>query len=195
MLNVFTLVNGRLFQEEIPSAEALVWQLRHLRRAPSQLARIAPRASTPDPPVRKQDEVPRELHVLIVEDDPDLARVLGFYVRHALGDVETRTAPDGVAALEAVRLQPPDVVLVDLHMPRMNGVELCMHLRGDARTGNCVIIPVSAGAQQDDHELLRQLGVHQFVPKGADLKQRLTEALQEAISVPASDPPSSESSP
>jgi CheY-like chemotaxis protein len=82
-------------------------------------------------------------------------------------------AADGEEALAEVQKEEPDVMLLDLHMPRMNGVELCMQLRGDGLAQSCSIISVSAGAQEHDVQLLHQLGIHHFVEKGSNLRERL----------------------
>lgn len=122
---------------------------------------------------------PRVPNVLIVDDDADLARILSFYVRQILGEIEVRTASDGEQALRQVLEKEPDVMLLDLHMPRMNGIELCMQLRGQRLAGDCTIISVSAGAQEDDVQLLHQLGIHHFIEKGSNLRGRLRTVLSE----------------
>jgi len=117
--------------------------------------------------------------VLIVDDDADLARILSFYVRQIIGSSEIRVAYDGEEALSEVQKQEPDVMLVDLHMPRMNGVELCMQLKGEGLAQGCSIISVSAGAQEHDVQLLHQLGIHHFVEKGSNLRERLRSVFVE----------------
>ncbi|MFZ1865794.1 MAG: serine/threonine-protein kinase [Polyangiales bacterium] len=150
----------------IQSAEAVAWQLRAIR-----------------------DERPRagDLEtsggggpsVLIVDDDVDLARILTFYVRQIVGRADIRVAHDGEEALKEVQRKEPDVMLLDLHMPRMNGVEVCMQLKGDGLARSCSIISVSAGAQDHDVQLLHQLGIHHFVEKGSNLRERLRAVFAE----------------
>ncbi len=155
--------------ERPPSAEAVAFQLRAVRdQGPELRQSLLPAA-------------PRR--VLIVEDDADMVRILTFYVQQAIGGAEVRVANNGVEALERVREQEPDVMLLDLHMPKMNGIELGMHLRGERLAESCTIIAVSAGAQQDDIQLLHQLGVHHFVQKGSDLKRNLAEVLRQVSGV------------
>jgi two-component system response regulator AdeR len=117
--------------------------------------------------------------VLIVDDDRDLARILTFYVRQIMGPVDVRVAHDGEEALKAVQEAEPDVMLLDLHMPRMNGVELCMQLKGEGLAEGSSIISVSAGAAEHDVQLLHQLGIHHFVEKGSNLRERLRAVLVE----------------
>jgi serine/threonine-protein kinase len=149
------------------SAEAVAWQLRAVRDE-------RPRSQDSKEPSRK---VPS---VLIVDDDVDLAKILTFYVRQILGPTAIRVAHDGEEALSEVQRAEPDVMLLDLHMPRMNGVELCMQLRGEGLAQSCSIISVSAGAQEHDVQLLHQLGIHHFVEKGSNLRERLRTVIAEA---------------
>ncbi len=149
------------------SAEAVAWQLRAVgderprSQDPKETSRTAP-------------------SVLIVDDDVDLAKILTFYVRQILGPAAIRVAHDGEEAFREVQKEEPDVMLLDLHMPRMNGVELCMQLRGEGLAQNCSIISVSAGAQEHDVQLLHQLGIHHFVEKGSNLRERLRKVIAEA---------------
>ena len=84
----------------------------------------------------------------------------------------------GRAALEAVLRSPPDVMLVDLALPEMNGVELCMILRGTKRATNTQIVAVSGSAGDKDAELLRRLGIADFVRKNVSLAGDLGEVLK-----------------
>jgi CheY-like chemotaxis protein len=126
------------------------------------------------------------LSVLVVDDDPDLLKVLPFYVRKAMPDAEVRTASDGERALEAIRAHAPDVMLLDLQMPKMNGIELCMYLRGTHFADACTIVSVSAGAQPHDQALLQQLGIRHFLTKGRDLGSHIAKVLHEVR--PAREP-------
>ena len=147
-------------QVRIQSAEAAAWQLR-------AIGDERPRSGSPAVTSNKGPSV------LIVDDDVDLAKILAFYVRQIVGPTDIRVAHDGEEALAEVQNKEPEVMLLDLHMPRMNGVELCMQLKGEGLAQNCSIISVSAGAQEHDVQLLHQLGIHHFVEKGSNLRERL----------------------
>lgn len=149
------------------SAEAVAWQLR-------AVGDQRPRSQRP------QEASSTAPSFLIVDDDVDLAKILTFYVRQIVGPAEIRVAYDGEEALAEVQKQEPDVMLLDLHMPRMNGVELCMQLKGEGLAQACSIISVSAGAQEHDVQLLHQLGIHHFVEKGSNLRERLRTVIAEA---------------
>lgn len=144
----------------VQSAEAAAWQLRALQESQARSEPVPHRGSS-------------GLSVLIVDDDVDLAKILTFYVRQIVPGAEIRVAHDGEAALKEVQLSEPDVMLLDLHMPRMNGVEVCMQLRGEGLAEACSIVSVSAGAQEHDVQLLHQLGIHHFLEKGSNLRGRL----------------------
>lgn len=155
------------------SAEAVAWRLRAMRDGFDE----AERAVTIVPESEG-------LRVLIAEDNRDVARVLQFYVKQILGEaVKIETAVDGEAAMAAIRRREPDLLLLDLHMPKMNGIEVCMALRGERLAERTTIISVSAGAQDDDKQLLYQLGIHHFVEKGTQLKDRLSAAIYDAMGI------------
>ena len=140
------------------TADAMLWQLRSIRTQLTQ-------------------EVP--FSVLIVEDDRDIAKLVGFYVKKVAPDAEIRTVYDGEGAIDAVRNHPPDVMLLDLHLPRMNGIEVCMCLRGEGLAEKTTIVSMSAGAQEKDLSLLAQLGINHFIPKGAHVAEKIAAVIQE----------------
>ena len=119
--------------------------------------------------------------MLVVDDDEAISKLLGMIVKRAVPSCTVAVARGGEEALERIREQAPGLMLLDLHMPKMSGVELCMYLRGAPHLAErCTIVPVSAGAQEPDIQLLHQLGITQFVSKGARLSERLTPILNEA---------------
>jgi serine/threonine-protein kinase len=145
------------------SAESVAWALR-------RIAEKRPARETPAQPAR----------ILVVEDDKDVARVLGFYAKKALGsDIDVRTVHDGEAALAALREHVADVMLLDLQMPKMNGLEVAMYMRGEGLAPDCTIVSVSAGAQEHDRQLMHQLGIRHYVQKGQDLGDRLAAVLRD----------------
>ncbi|HEX7807104.1 MAG TPA: response regulator, partial [Thermoanaerobaculia bacterium] len=83
--------------------------------------------------------------ILLVEDDPKTRARVALYLQRDGYDVAT--AEDGVQALEAVREREPHLVILDLMLPRMSGLEVCRALR-DA--GGPAIIMVTARSTEDD---------------------------------------------
>jgi signal transduction histidine kinase/CheY-like chemotaxis protein len=82
--------------------------------------------------------------VLIVEDDVDLLRLLGQMVESILGRCRIRLAPDGAAALGLMRARVPDVLILDLVMPEMDGPALLRVLRDDPNLHSVPVVVVSA---------------------------------------------------
>ena len=152
--------------ERPPSMEAVAFQLRALARVPS--------VATP-----KAGEGQRAWSVLVVDDDKEIARLLGFYVKRAAPDADIRVCSEAEAALDEMTKRPPDLLLLDLHMPKMNGIEVCMYVRGTAFADSVTIVSVSAGAQQHDISLLQQLGIKHFVRKDEELGMKIGALVKE----------------
>jgi serine/threonine-protein kinase len=144
---------------ERPGSEDLLWRLRAIR------SRLEPRAH--GGPVR----------VLIVDDEPDTRLLLELCVRRAIPDLEVTSVPDGAAALRWVADRPPEVMLLDLDMPGMSGLEVCMALRGTHLCDRTTVVLVSGCAREEDRALLAQLGVRHFLRKDASLPVGLTALL------------------
>jgi CheY-like chemotaxis protein len=69
-------------------------------------------------------------------------------------------------------------MLLDLHMPVMSGIEVCMYVRGVKIAERCTNVPVTAGAGQEDQELLRTLGNRHFLVKDENLSRRVEATLK-----------------
>ncbi len=170
-------------EERPASAEGVAWELQAILRARAQRRR--PAGATSDRPQTRDQAV---LKVLVVEDDDDIARVLGFYVKQLTGlDTEVKRACDGEEAIAALRTYEPDLMLLDLHMPKMNGIEVCMQVRGERLAPACKIVSVSAGAQKHDLQLLHQLGMHHFIQKGSDLRRGIEQVMRELFPLHCGD--------
>ncbi|HEX7831137.1 MAG TPA: response regulator transcription factor [Thermoanaerobaculia bacterium] len=98
--------------------------------------------------------------ILLVEDDPKTRAMVALYLQRDGYDVAT--AEDGVQALEAVREREPHLVILDLMLPRMSGLEVCRALR-DA--GGPAIIMVTARSTEDDKLTGLDLGADDYVTK------------------------------
>lgn len=98
--------------------------------------------------------------ILIVDDDPHIRELLDFALTKA-GYV-TRQAEDGVAALAAVEAQAPDLVVLDINMPRLDGLEVCRRLRAQGQTP---ILFLSSRDDEIDRVLGIELGADDYVVK------------------------------
>ncbi|QGV77265.1 response regulator transcription factor [Streptomyces ficellus] len=99
-------------------------------------------------------------HVLVVDDDPMVAEVVTGYLRRGGFDVEY--AADGPAALEAAALARPDLVVLDLMLPGMDGLEVCRRLRA---TGPVPVIMLTARGEEEDRITGLEVGADDYVTK------------------------------
>ena len=93
------------------------------------------------------------LRIVACDDEAHISRAVSMKLRKAGFDVET--APDGQAALEAIQRQSPALLVTDCQMPRMNGIELCRHLRAQEEYADLPIILLTAKGFELDHEQLK----------------------------------------
>src|SRR4026209_914563 len=86
--------------------------------------------------------------ILVVDDEPPILEL----VRYTLEDEQIRVleAGDGVKALETARSARPDLILLDVQMPRMDGLEVCRRLRADASVAGTRIVMLTAAGQDAD---------------------------------------------
>lgn len=101
--------------------------------------------------------------VLVVDDNAQNAELLEAYLDD-LG-VEVSIAHDGQAALDAAALSPPDLILMDIMMPRMSGYQATERLKGDPKTRGIPIIMVTALGEVGDVERAVDCGADDFLTK------------------------------
>jgi DNA-binding response OmpR family regulator len=105
----------------------------------------------------------RASRILVVDDEADQREVLELLLRREGYEVEL--APDGNAALASLGHRLPDTILLDLHMPGIDGFELLSRLKGDARTASIAVIVVSASASDSDVVRALERGATDYVTK------------------------------
>ena len=103
------------------------------------------------------------IKIWIVEDEPDIANLVAFHVRKE--QFQASIFHDGESFLEAVDSEVPDLVILDLMLPRVSGLEICKKLRGNDRTGNVPIIMLTARDTETDIVLGLELGADDYVRK------------------------------
>ena len=111
------------------------------------------------------------LHVLVVEDHPETADVLATLLR--MVGHEAEVAPDARAALEAARSRPPDVVLLDLGLPDMDGWQLARRFQEPGGGKPPLLVAVTGLGQEADRRRSGEAGIDLHLVKPADPGQLL----------------------
>ncbi len=110
----------------------------------------------------KPNELPPS-KVLIADDNPQILELLEAYLE-PLG-VQVSLAADGEATLTAVERQPPDLILLDIMMPKRSGFEVCRLLKDDPRYRDIPIVMITALNEVGDWERARECGADDFLSK------------------------------
>jgi len=99
----------------------------------------------------------------VVDDEPDVLDLVTYNLGQA--GFATETAADGAEALRKARSSAPDLILLDLMLPEMDGLEVCKLLRRDTKTSAIPIIMLTARASEIDRIVGLELGADDYVPK------------------------------
>jgi DNA-binding response OmpR family regulator len=117
--------------------------------------------------------------ILIVDDTPQAAELLAEYLSDC--GYELRTAHDGEQTLKQVAEWSPDLILLDVMMPRMSGFEVCKRLRSNPATQDVAVLMVTALDQASDVERAVEAGTDEFVSKPikkGELRHRVRSLLE-----------------
>lgn len=120
--------------------------------------------------------------VLICDDEPNIVESVSYVVRRA--GYEQLIAEDGQSALDMAQREMPDLIILDVRMPRLNGNQVCEQLKNNPATRNIPIIMLTAYGQPQDHAFSMACGADDFMLKpfsprelSAKIKQFLEPAL------------------
>ena len=116
-----------------------------------------------------------KLRVLLVDDEPAIVKILGRLLE--LAGFEVSTAMDGEEGLAKVRAWHPEAVVLDLMLPKMNGMEVCAALKGDAQYRHIPVVIFTARRQEMDEKLCRECGADAYITK-AQQSRALLEQLE-----------------
>ena len=119
--------------------------------------------SHPDGPAQAGAGRKRASRILVVEDEPDVAELIRYHLSRDGYDV-TLTA-SGADALARAHDAPPELVLLDVMVPQLNGWEVCRRLKQDLHTRRVPIIMVTGRAEEGDKVLGFELGADDYVTK------------------------------
>ena len=101
--------------------------------------------------------------ILIIEDEKDIAELIKHYLEK--DKFETLLASDGEKGLELIRRQNPDVVILDLMLPKIDGIEVCKRIRSDSKVSGVPIIMLTAKGDESDRIIGLELGADDYVTK------------------------------
>ena len=117
------------------------------------------------------DEAKRK--VLIVDDEPSIAKILRKQLEVA--GFEVAVAVDGEEGLSKVREWKPELVLLDVMLPKINGHEVCKTLKADPELKRIPVIMLTAKTQRQDQDLAQQQGADAFLTKPFQLAELLAK--------------------
>lgn len=116
--------------------------------------------------------------ILTVDDEIDIVK--GLEVRLKFAGYEVITAYDGLEALNKARKEKPDLIIMDLMLPKIDGLKVCALIKGDSRYSKIPIIILTAKAQESDVKLGKEVGADLYLTKPFDIKI-LLEKIKELI--------------
>ena len=136
------------------------------------------RAIEPVKPVVAPREEARHPLVMVVDDSITMRKVTSRVLENH--SIEVVTAQDGLDAIERLQERVPDMMLLDIEMPRMDGYELAQHIRSDARLRHIPIVMITSRAGQKHRKKAREAGADAYLTKPyqeSDLVAQVSEVL------------------
>lgn len=127
--------------------------------------------------------------VLLIDDEKDLLELLRYNLERE--GFEVLSAANGASGLELARRNPPDLIVLDLMMPGLDGLEVCQQLRAEPRTGRIPLVMLTARAAEADRVVGLELGADDYVTKPfspRELVARVKAILRRAAPLPPSRP-------
>ncbi|HYV40127.1 MAG TPA: response regulator [Gemmataceae bacterium] len=124
-------------------------------------------------------ETPRKPRVLIADDNPQGVELLEAYLAEC--DYDIATTADGDATLQKVKAWEPDLILLDIMMPKLSGFEVCKRLRANPPTRDIAVVMITALDQPSDIDRAVEAGTNDFLTKPinkTELLLRVRAALQ-----------------
>jgi DNA-binding response OmpR family regulator len=123
----------------------------------------------------KGDRIAARARVLLVEDEADIRELIRYSL--VQGGFQVEEACDGAEALEKLQTFAPDLIVLDLMLPGMLGLEVCQRLRARTDTAHLPILVVSAKSNASDKALGLELGADDYVTKPFSPRDLLMRAI------------------
>jgi len=118
--------------------------------------------------------------IAIIEDDAAIAQM--YRMKFEAEGYEVETAENGKLGLELAQTMMPDMILLDLMMPEMNGDEMLQHLRATDWGKNIKVIILTNMGEQEAPEILKTLGVSAFIVKADMTPRQVAELVEQNLS-------------
>lgn len=123
--------------------------------------------------------------VLVVEDDPATRRLISFALEQ--DGYEVLTASNGLEGLTKAQTERPEILVLDVMLPGLDGFEVCRRLRADTETSGVLVLMLSAKAQESDKTTGLKMGADDYLAKPADpleVAARVKTLLQQKAASP-----------
>ena len=104
--------------------------------------------------------------ILVIEDDPATLRLVDYSLRHE--GYQVLTASNGLEGMRKAQTEEPDLIILDIMLPGMDGFEICHRLRSEPATAQLPILMFSAKAQEIDKDTGLKVGADDYLSKPAD---------------------------
>lgn len=101
--------------------------------------------------------------ILVVDDEPHILKLVAFSLKS--GGYEVLEATDGLSAISVVQAEQPDLVLMDVMMPTLDGYEACRRLKADPATADIPVIMLTAKTQSTEHKTGYDVGAADYINK------------------------------
>lgn len=113
------------------------------------------------------DRQDKRYAILLVDDNAQNLELHEVYME-AMPEADVRTATNGLEAMERIAEHPPDLVLLDIMMPKMSGFEVCKRLKADPKTRDILVVMATALNEAGDIERAAECGADDYVAKPID---------------------------
>lgn len=105
--------------------------------------------------------------ILVVEDDPSASRLVGYALEQE--GYQVLYASDGLEGVKKAQDEHPDLIILDIMLPGLDGYEVCQRLRREPETAKLLILILSAKAREIDKETGLKMGADDYLSKPADI--------------------------
>ena len=112
-------------------------------------------------------------NILIIEDDPSTLRFVEYTLQQE--GLQVFTARNGLDGLKSAQTQQPDLIILDIMLPGLDGYEVCHRLRQKAETASIPVLILSAKARQEDKDMGMRVGADDYLTKPVDPSEIVTK--------------------